>query len=168
MVREQPSSYNGNIVVAVPNVRKPVPLFILMRALGIISDKSIIEHCLLDLNKYESFMELFKPSIYDAGHIFTQTSALEYRKTLTKGYTFTRIRYFNELFFYIGEMNFKAKALYIGYMVVKRLLLVHKKIDKETDRDSYRYKRIEHPGMLIYGLFSEYFKTKRRFIFKNG
>jgi len=51
--------------------------------LGIISDKSIIEHCLLDLDKYESFMELFKPSIYDAGHIFTQSSALEYIKTLT-------------------------------------------------------------------------------------
>ena len=162
MVREQPSSYNGNIVVAVPNVRKPVPLFILMRALGIISDKSIIEHCLLDLDKYESFMELFKPSIYDAGHIFTQSSALEYIKTLTKGYTVSHVLdiLMNYFLPHIGEMNFKAKALYIGYMV-KRLLLVHKKIDKETDRDSYRYKRIEHPGMLIYGLFREYFKKQR-------
>ena len=52
---------NNQIVVNVPNVRKPVPLFILMRALGIISDKSIIECCLLDLDKYSTFVDLFIP-----------------------------------------------------------------------------------------------------------
>jgi len=38
---------NNQIVVSIPNVKKPVPLFILMRALGVISDKDIIETCLL-------------------------------------------------------------------------------------------------------------------------
>ena len=46
------SKYSNNqIVVNVPNVRKPVPLFILMRALGIESDKDIIKYCLLDMEK---------------------------------------------------------------------------------------------------------------------
>jgi DNA-directed RNA polymerase II subunit RPB2 len=49
IVAPSPSLSNNQIVVAVPNVRKPVPLFILMRALGVISDKDIIKTCLLDL-----------------------------------------------------------------------------------------------------------------------
>ena len=38
-----PTLTNNQIVVNVPNVRKPVPLFILMRALGVESDKDIIK-----------------------------------------------------------------------------------------------------------------------------
>ena len=50
------SNYTNNqLVVDVPNVKKPIPLFILMRALGVISDKSIIEYCLLDLKKNRKY-----------------------------------------------------------------------------------------------------------------
>ena len=90
MVSPSPKYQNKNIVVNVPNVRKPVPLFILMRAFGIISDKKIIEMCLLDLNSNESMMELFIPSIYDAGTVFTQEAALKYISTFTKGIRFFR------------------------------------------------------------------------------
>ena len=45
---------NNQIVVNIPNVRKPVPLFILMRALGIESDKKIIDYCLLNTEKYKT------------------------------------------------------------------------------------------------------------------
>ena len=51
IVAPSPSYSNNQIVVAVPNVRKPIPLFILMRALGVVSDKDIIRHCLLDIEK---------------------------------------------------------------------------------------------------------------------
>ena len=83
MVAATPSCKNGQIVVNIPNVRKPVPLFIVMRALGVISDKSI-EHCLLDMDKYSSYVDLFIPSIHDTGRIFTQEVALKYIASFTK------------------------------------------------------------------------------------
>ena len=59
---------NNQIVVNVPNVRKPIPLFILMRALGIESDKKIIEYCLLDIERENHMLDLFKPSIHDGSY----------------------------------------------------------------------------------------------------
>ena len=58
-----------------------------MRALGILSDKDIIEYCLLDLNKYESLIDLFIPSIHDANTIFNQQVALEFIAKFTKRQT---------------------------------------------------------------------------------
>ena len=158
MVQESGKYTNKQIVVAVPNVRKPIPLFILMRALGVISDKDIIETCLLDLEKYEGLIELFRPSVHDADHIFTQQSALEYIGLLTKQMTKNTAMYIlmDYLLPHIGELNFKAKALFIGY-VVKRLLLVYVGMEKPTNRDKYSYKRIEITGTLLHQLFREYY-----------
>ena len=144
---------NNQIVVNIPNVKKPVPLFILMRALGIVSDKAIIEHCLLDLEKYESYIDLFIPSIHDAGKIFNQDVALKYIATFTKGKTLPHALEILTNYFlpHIGEMNFVDKAYFIGHMV-RQLLRVSTKEIKPTDRDSFEYKRVELPGSLIYDL----------------
>ena len=65
-------------------MRSPIPLFIVFRALGVISDKEIISYCLLNIEKYSDYMELFVPSVHDAGHIFTQENAIKYISTFTK------------------------------------------------------------------------------------
>jgi DNA-directed RNA polymerase II subunit RPB2 len=163
MVAPQPSMNNGNIVVSIPNVRKPVPLFIVMRALGVISDKSIIEHCLLNLEEKKDLLELFRPSIHDAGMVFTQKSALGYIGSLTKGKSNNHTMEILMSYFlpHIGELNFKQKALYLGY-IVHRLLLVYNNLEKPTNRDSYTYKRIEVSGMLISDLFKEYYNLQKR------
>ena len=162
IVRPQPSLSNNNIVVNIPQVRKPVPLFILMRALGVISDKEIINTCLLDMEKYDNYIEHFRSSIHDAGNIFTQEAALKYIATLTKGKSINHVLQIlmNYLLPHIGELNFKAKSLYIGY-IVKRLLNVKLGVDKPTNRDSYQYKRIEVSGILMHKLFQEYYKKQQ-------
>jgi DNA-directed RNA polymerase II subunit RPB2 len=154
---------NNQMVITVPNVRKPVPLFILMRALGVVSDKSIIEYCLLDLKKNEPYIDLFSPSIHDANQIFNQETALRYIASFTKRRTITGVLdiLMNYFLPHIGEKNFLDKAYYIGYMV-NRLLRVYTKDDKPTDRDNFRFKRIEMSGTLIYDLFREYYLIQHR------
>ena len=163
-IEEENGTYkNQNIVVNIPNIRKPVPLFILMRALGVISDYDIIETCLLDMDKNKFFIELFKPSVYDAGFIFTKEAALKYLATLTKGKTIQSVQEILMIYFlpHVGEFNFREKSLFLGYIVF-RLLRVYAGVEKPTDRDSYRFKRLETPGILLYQLFREYYILQKR------
>lgn len=156
---------NENIVVAVPNVRKPVPLFILFRALGILSDKDILTMCVYDLEKYDSLLEVFRPSIHEAGGIMTQKAAIEFIAILTKGKTTETVLEIlaDYLLPHIGEMNFTQKAYYLGYMAF-RLVKVHLNIDTETNRDSYKFKRIETSGILIADLFREAYTLQQKYI----
>ena len=161
-----PSLTNNQLLVNVPNIKKPVPLFILMRALGVESDKDIIKFCLLDIKKNESYVDLFIPSIHDAGKIFNQNIALKYLATLTKGKTISHVLEIlsNYLLPHIGELNFIEKAYFIGYMVFE-LLKVFKKEKPATDRDSFKFKRVELTGSLLYDLFREYYTLQQKNIF---
>lgn len=149
---------NNQIVVAIPNVRKPIPLFILMRALGVVSDKDIIRVCLLDIDKNKDMVDLFIPSVHDANRIFNQETALEFIATFTKRATISSVVEILSDFFlpHIGEINFMEKAYFVGYMV-NRLLSVFTNQDKPTDRDNFRFKRVELTGSLLYDLFREYY-----------
>ena len=149
---------NCNIVVEVPNVRKPVPLFILMRALGVLSDESIIKCCLLDLEKHSEMVDLFIPSIHDASKIFNQVNALQFISTFTKRQTISNTLeiLMNAFLPHVGEVNFLDKAYYIGYMVY-RMLNVYTNKEAPTNRDNFKYKRVELSGTLLYDLFREYY-----------
>ena len=66
---------------------------------------------------------------------------------------------------HIGVDNFIDKAYFLGHIVFN-LLQVYKKARKPTDRDNFKYKRIETTGTLIYNLFKEYFKLQHDHILK--
>lgn len=170
IVAQTPSHTHGNIVVMIPNVRSPVPLFIVMRALGIESDKEIIEHCVYDLEANAGLTDMFVPSVHDAGRIFTQRQALEFIGMLTKlGNNVNTdkdktINCAHEILSdymlpQVGELNYKHKAYMLGY-IVNKLIRVAAKIDLPTDRDSFRNKRVEVSGTLLYDLFREYYKIQ--------
>jgi len=168
MVAPLPTQSNGNMVVTIPNVRKPVPLFIVMRALGIVSDKAIIEACLLDMDKNSNYVDLFIPCIHDASIVFTQETALKYIATFTKGKTVPHVLEILSDYFlpHIGEMNFKDKAYFIGHMAFT-LLRTSQKEQAPTDRDNFKYKRVEVCGSLLADLFKEYYTIMKHRIYQD-
>ena len=156
---------NKQIVVNIPNVRSPVPLFIVMRALGVLSDRDILEFCLLDLDEHAELLDHFIPSIHDANKIFTQEGAIKFIATLTKSKTIPQVHdiLMNYFLPQVGETNYIQKAYFLGNMVYK-LLRVSLKIDAPTDRDSFKFKRIELSGSLIFDLFKEYYALQQQHI----
>jgi DNA-directed RNA polymerase II subunit RPB2 len=167
VVAPSPNLSNNQLVVTVPNVKKEMPLFIVMRALGVESDLSIIKYCLLDLGKNKSYMQFFIPSIHDANKIFNQQTALEYIATFTKRGTVSSVMEILSDYFlpHIGELNFLDKAYYLGYMSFS-LLKVFNKENRPTDRDNFRFKRVELVGTLLYDLFREYYLIQKKEIAK--
>jgi DNA-directed RNA polymerase II subunit RPB2 len=158
---------NNQIVVVIPNVRSPIPLFILMRALGVISDKQICETIFLDIEENEEKLDTLIPSIHHSGNIYNQKTALEFISTFIKHKTIPNVLEILSDYFlpHIGELNFKEKAYYLGY-IVNKLLRVANGEEKPTDRDSFRYKRVETPGTLIYDLFREYYNLQQKNIYQ--
>ena len=160
LVNADGKNTNMHLVVDVPNIRKPVPLFILFRAMGIVSDKEIIAFCTLsDPDKLDpAVVQWFLPSIHDAGQVWSQADALQYMSVLIKGRTIVRVLHVLADYFlpHVGELNFSEKAYYLGHMVAD-MHAIHIGAKAAPDRDHYKYKRVEPVGLLLRNLVREYF-----------
>jgi DNA-directed RNA polymerase II subunit RPB2 len=158
----------GLILVNIPNVRKPMPLFIVMRALGIISDKDIIKACLLDTERYSTYVDLFYSSIYDAKLIDTQLEAIQFIATFVKNKSTTVVLNILTNYFlpHIGDTNFIDKAYYVGYMTMK-VLSAYLNKGSLTDRDSFIFKRINSSGQMLYDLFAEFYILQKKSILQS-
>ena len=163
LVNSTKTSSNMNIVVNIPNVKKPVPLFIVFRALGVISDKDIIKTCILDMEKYDNLIDMFIPSVHDGRGYNTQEECLHFIGLLTKGMTISHAHeiLIDYLLPHVGKHNYREKAYYLGFMVFK-VLCLKTGFDKPTDRDNFKYKRVELVGPLLYNLFNEYYKIQTK------
>ncbi len=167
-----------HIRVSLPRIKTEIPLFVMFRALGIQSDKEIIE--LIMGSTDTPYDMIFQECIQDAKDIRTTEAALEFltkyigsgssiREALTsstlpttkmpKNGVLTEILA-EEFLPHIGGYNtLYEKACFLAVMTKKVLEVYHNRISYD-DRDAYPNKKVELPGNLLGNLFRYYFGTK--------
>ena len=168
MISSKNNGFGKPIHVQIPRVKQPIPLFIVFRALGVISDKEICEKVLIDIEHNKTLLELLQASIIDSNKYLTQDECIKYITTFVmftpinmdketgakKKHSFTMDILSNDLFPHCQTVM--QKIYFLGYMTNK-LLQASIELIKQDDRDSYLNKRVDLTGSLLNNLFRNYF-----------
>ncbi|KAI9206398.1 DNA-directed RNA polymerase II subunit RPB2 [Polychytrium aggregatum] len=154
------------IRTSLPYIKTDIPIIIVFRALGIVSDQDILQHICYDFEDFQ-MLELLKPCIEEAFVIQEKEVALDYigKRGTTVGVTRDRrIRYAadilqKEMLPHVGTKAHTEtrKAYFFGYMI-HRLLLTALERRETDDRDHFGKKRLDLAGPLLAGLFRMLFK----------
>ena len=170
MIASKNNGFGHGIFVNVPRIKQPVELFVLFRALGVISDKSICEYILLNIHdkKYDELLNSLQASIIDANKFPTQEEALKHIITSVaftpinmdketgakKKHEFAVDILTNDLF---PHCKTPKQKIYLLGVMAKKLIETSLGWLPPDDRDSYLNKRIELTGTLLNNLFRNYF-----------
>jgi DNA-directed RNA polymerase II subunit RPB2 len=154
---------NDGIMVSLPYVRHPVPLFIIFRALGFQTDEEIVKLIFPDLESPEAkfLLPKLQPSIVDSYPILNTYTAVNYIKLLTKGFTEeTVINILRNQMFVHMPSDGTSQALFLADCV-RRILRVSEGFDTPPSRDDTRNQRCLTSGFLIQELFNNIYKEWR-------
>lgn len=174
------NGYGYPLKVVIPRIREAVDLFVVFRALGVLSDREICQYILLNETaaENEEIMEYLNASVIEANKYMTEEDAL---RQITSYAAFTPInmdkdhgtkkkRDFvmevlaNDLFPHCRTS--KQKIYFLGYMANKLIRTALGRI-KPSDRDSYVNKRIDTTGTLLNNLFRNYYNKMVKEMVKN-
>ena len=78
------NGFGHSMLLQIPRIKAPIPLFIVFRALGVITDKDICQHVVLNVeDRLEAketirMLDAMKASIVDASNYMTQEAAVQY------------------------------------------------------------------------------------------
>jgi len=146
-------------------IRSEVPIFVIFRALGIISDKEIITHIVYDTDKDKNqrIINELMACCEDACDIKTQEQA---ENTLIKimiginknndhetNKKQLHNNLINDFLPHVGK-SYRRKALYVGY-IIRKMIRIYLGYDTYDNRDSYINKRVDTPGVLMSNLFRQ-------------
>lgn len=159
-------SRQGNTLsVGLPFVRKPVPIFVLFRAMGLQADQDIVRTILPDPDSAEA--SILEPMLHESlleAHPFLDTySAVQFIKTMTKGFSEAHVLdiLHNQTFIHVEDRP-GARIAFLAECI-RRILRVAVGIDSETDRDDIRNQRCLTTGvltrMLVQGAYKSWVKA---------
>ena len=172
MIASKNNGFGHGIFMNIPRIKLPIELFVVFRALGVMSDKAICEYILLDIptesSEQRQILEFLQASIIDANKYMTQEDALRHitaavaytplnmdkEKGARKKQEFTNDVLNNDMFPHCKTLT--QKLFMLGYMCQK-LIRTSFGWKPPDDRDSYVNKRIELTGTLLNNLFRNYF-----------
>jgi DNA-directed RNA polymerase II subunit RPB2 len=172
MISSKNNGFGNPICLQLPRVKQPIPLFIVFRALGVISDKEICDKILLNIYDQEetnkNMLSALQASIIESNKHLTQEECIRYitsfamytpinmdKETgIKKKQEFTMDILNNDLFPHC--QNQVQKIYFLGYMT-NRILQASFEMVPQDDRDSYINKRVDLTGSLLNNLFRNYF-----------
>ena len=165
------NGFGNGLWLQIPRLKNPLPLFVVFRALGVISDEDICKRIVLDITheQTESLMTSLQGSIVEANKIITQECAMkqiianimftthisidkETGATLKRNFAQEVLN--NDLFPHCRTTE--QKIYFLGYMA-NCLLKCSLGWEPVSDRDCFVNKRVDLTGTLLNNLFRNYF-----------
>ncbi|KAL8665644.1 MAG: hypothetical protein Q9202_002148 [Teloschistes flavicans] len=157
-----------------PYILPRIPIVIVFRALGIVSDEDILNHICYDRNDTQ-MLEMLKPCLEEAFVIQDREVALDFLGKRGKNQKLSRndrIKFARnvlqkELLPHIAqnEGSETRKAFFLGYMIHRMLQCVLGRRDVD-DRDHFGKKRLDLAGPLLASLFRMLFQKLTKDIYK--
>lgn len=165
--------HGATIKATLPYIKTDVPIAIVFRALGVVSDEDIFNHICYDRDDTQ-MLEMLKPSIEEAFVIQDREIALDFigKRGNQSGTRDKRIRYARDIMqkevlphISQSEGSETRKAFFLGYMIHRLLQCALGRRD-EDDRDHFGKKRLDLAGPLLANLFRMLFTKLTRDIYK--
>jgi DNA-directed RNA polymerase II subunit RPB2 len=170
MIASKNNGFGHGIYVNIPRIKQPIELFVVFRALGVLSDREICDMILLNIEDAgnSELLNALQGSIVEANKYLTQEDAI---RQITAYVAYTPINMDRETGqlkkreFAIEVLNSDLfphchtptqKIYMLGYMA-KKLIQTSLGWLPCDDRDSYLNKRIDLTGTLLNNLFRNYF-----------
>ena len=171
MIATKNNGFGNGRWLQIPRLKNPIPLFVVFRSLGVISDEDICKKIVLDIDNEtnEKLMRCIQASIVESNKIITQECAMkqiignimftthagiEKEKSVMMKRNFALEVLNNDLFPHCRTTE--QKIYFLGYMT-NCLLKCSLGLENVSDRDSFVNKRVDLTGTLLNNLFRNYF-----------
>jgi len=158
-ITKKKSLNEDKLYISFPHIKQDIPLFIVFKALGCLTDKEII-YFIIDNNDSEldiEMIKILKNSIADASDIHTELDAIthisKYINHVNTSFTNDmKINYTKSIFEkeYLPHLsNDSYSKIYFTGLMTNKLLKCYFNVEQCSDRDSYINKRLEPCGVLL-------------------